>query len=461
MTFPRIGRKVRFHDLQRVDRPDIDAMSDLAAETTSDALAGIIGDIEPDATGGSAPRRYTAQNGLASPLDYSAAGKIVTFGVMRVGWLVEETPAPYATLATYDPADPGATPSLDFSGYDGLTPFVWARRVVADTETAPRRFWNEAGSNEETRAETTRTRASVQLGISLPTAPDDPPKGTGWARIARALTVPVSGDVELEPRHLFDRYDATFEGDTAVGQRAKYYAENRTSPGVGLNDAMTAIFATLSKIRDGRWVFDPETFKIDASMPVDLQGWRDLLDDPTAVGLAQLEDAAALRADVWAAIRGNLATQPQVLATYNAYKLGESGEGFVKNDPYCGLQVTTEGVSGARTWNFEIASVIRQIYDNQITVANHRIYGVRAVPFHTGNWVANNRGRVADIQVYRDAAYTVIADLPSIIDGGFGTNALYAKVRFRKVTIDDDTLAGAIEEPDYGFYFEVIGTPIF
>lgn len=314
MTFPRIGRKVRFHPLQRVDLPDIDAMGDLPGEAVSSALAGLVGDIEPEATGGSASRRYTAQNGLLSALAYQATGQVVTFGPMRFGWLVDTTPA-HATIEDYDPNDPGSTASLNFGLHEGQTPFVWARRLTSDTDTASRRFWDDATTVEVTRAETTRTKVSIQLGLSLPGNVDNPPKGTGWVRIARALTVPESGDVVLEPRHAFDRYDAHAEADTAIGKRAKYYADGRETFGAGFNDAFSAIFATLSKLRDGRWQFDPDTFKTDGAMPVDLQGWRDLLDDPDAIGLAQLEDNAGLADNISRFFAGYTAGRDGVLAT--------------------------------------------------------------------------------------------------------------------------------------------------
>jgi hypothetical protein len=304
------GNKVVWGSLERVDYEDMVAMADLplrAVAAQSGALVGNLGDHSSD--GGFATPGTTRRNGLMSKLTYDTSDWTqVTFSPFTAGFALEssageddEGAVNWLATFVYDLSTAfggsGSTPSLDFSGHAGQTPYVWARRVQLPADAGNRREWDDENDQEILSSMNTRTRERVDLGLSNYGAPEEPPDAdpdNSWVKIARASSVAVDA-VVLEPRYLLDKYDAVMEASAAnvlYGKGAKFYAVNRsTSDGPGLAEVVTATFATLAKIFDGRWEIDPETFTITGGLVSDLVAWYANLSNGAFRGLSQLDDA--------------------------------------------------------------------------------------------------------------------------------------------------------------------------
>lgn len=479
MTTPaRFGKKVLFYPLERVDLPDLDAVGVLPIETLSRVAMSLRGDIDATATG-DGNLRFTAQNGLLSALNYSAVGPVVTFGPMRLGRAVE-APEGHVAIEYYDPADPNTTAGLDFSDYEGLSPFVWARFAPYAGDEASRRFWVEASTSEDEAIVATRQKPAVVLGLSLLTSPfypEIPPKGTGWFRIARAKVVPGGGgDVELEPRFMFDRYDPLLEESSstvAVGKRAKFYAEDRASAKPGLEEITTAVFAALSKITDGRWKFDPETFLLDGAagdLLGDLKGWRDLFAETNIVGLEQLNGLSNLPDNIIRILAGRTASRSQILGKvlfdgsvdpafsltyenthlqlsatrYTSGPTDHGGDGvwwYVEAAAFTHLH-PTPGEWDSRPEDVVTANVWQNVVITNVTVQpRHPVVGVWTAD---NTWAALADSRIADLSVNMGLPIEVTPVTP-----------LKVKVRFRSTANNFPVLT-----PEDGWVMTFWGHPV-
>lgn len=322
------GNKVVWNALERVDMADIVAMGDLplrAVASMGGALVGSPGE-------GHVAYTTSSQNGLLSKLTYDGADPTaVTIGTFMACYVLEADAGPdgegavrWLSTFTYDLTTALgatlATQSLDFSAHDGGIPYVWARRVQIESDEEFRRRWNDVDNKEETASMVTRTREYVELGLSEPGVPEQPPDPDfAWVKIARATSVNLSGVVVLEPRYAFDRFDAVTEADATsieYGKGAKFYAKSRTSDGPGLTEIVTAAFATLAKIMDGRWVIDPDTFTVSSGLLSDLVAWYDNLDDDAYRGLKQVHAALDATAAYAVAVNDRLVTVETVVPLY-------------------------------------------------------------------------------------------------------------------------------------------------
>lgn len=309
------GGKVLWHSLERVDIDDLDATELLPLQAVADSNAGLVG------------ARETSQHGLLSALEYDGSVPTeVTLGAFKFVTLTQvngaEAKEPgVAAVATYERVSANGitynTPSLDFTGYTGTFPYVWAQRSQVEADELSRVFWDDEGEDEYTDPVNTRIIDVVTLALSpTPGTPETPPDGDGWVKIARASS--VASSVVLEPRYVFDRPDGFFEvikgttnDYTEVAKGVKFYPEVRESRGPGMLEVVTAAFATLAKIMDGRWQVSESDFTlVEGSMADGLRAWWENLEDETFRGLLQHDQEI----DTLEASVASLEASPFVLA---------------------------------------------------------------------------------------------------------------------------------------------------
>lgn len=457
---------------QRVDKKDLVDMQDLPLEALQRALGGLLGK-----TSGAVTKVEGTFDSITQTL---TLGPCVLYwgndGIL--GKDLVDTPL-RGGVVIHDPDRPAqnGNSTVDLTGF--TTGRLFFRRRTADADYDNRAFYPSPGSGEQVATTATRLREWVEFAVTTTTDSITYNSTEGWYHFAnfqnyttfvRILTITPFGERDNQ---------VSGSRDGTVGQLwASDPAIQELSPTpveFDLANLLHTITMKLLLLEDSQVTVNVPEHKVTAN-PNSTRFWRDieragpdayrgirqLSADITDVeaDIAQLQtDTSNLRTDIFDAIRANLAAQAQILATCNVYQVGELGEGTTITQPFVGLSVSTEDVVPRRTWKFHIScSGTRLVYNGQITVSPHQILAVRAVPFHTEVWSATNRGRVADVQVYTDAGCTTIANLPVTVPQG---GSLYAKVRFRKVTVDDNALVNTIEEPDYGFYVEVIGRPVF
>lgn len=286
------GERVKWSNLQRVELPDMDAVSTMQQSN----LARLEGALLDNYNVNSVPR-----GGLLSRLNYNGTNPAaVTFGAMTIAYVPDGPTADDAgqgqvfkydrTLAwqiTY------STASLNFSGVGGNKPFVWARRIEVDADDATRRFWDELTELEYTTMAATRVREVVELALSPSGSDNSPPSVGTWVRIARLES--VGSEVVLSPRHDFDGHDAVYETDAttrANGSGVRFYPgepEVDVSRHPTLPELARYMIATLCKIHDGRRLFNPNGRLANASV-ANLRSWRHGWLDDTFRGLKQLQD---------------------------------------------------------------------------------------------------------------------------------------------------------------------------
>jgi len=305
MTVTKTGGKVLWHELERADLGDIDAIGDLAAKAVADSTSVIVGADSNTST-------FTVNNqgrfGLCSRLVYDGTTPgAVTFEPFKFMTVTrtannEGHSIGYVSVCEYERVSlvgqARSTPSLNFGAHVGRRPYVWARRRQDPLGETPanRRFWDELTTAEVTDSVNTRIADYVELALSPVGADTTPPTSSSdWVVIARAQE--VSGfSVFLEPRFFLDLPDETFESsDTnlADGRALKFYAEDRGGT-PSIPEAFTALFAALSKVRDGRWPISGGTFRLsddlDPLLATEYTGWNSDLSDTTFQGLVQITE---------------------------------------------------------------------------------------------------------------------------------------------------------------------------
>lgn len=471
MALTPAGNKVIWNEFERVELDDMVAAGDLPLR----ALAQSLGILRGKAGDHGAPFDSTGQNGLMSRLIYDGSDSTnVTFSTFQVGFCDEsngpddEGRTQWFALFSYDLTTSfqvgRSTASLDFTGYDGLQPFVWAHRYVAEADYEPRREWDEVSELEEGVNLNTRSREYVRLGLSDISDPHKPPSAKGdWVKIARAISVSVPGSVVLAPRYGLSKYDAVYEASAtslANGVAAKYWDSDRNTDGPGLADAITTIFAVLSKLRDGRWQFNPDTYNLADASVAGLRGWAHQVDDPTAVGLTQLEELQNLPDNVTRILRGR-----DTRGGYLGRVTCSAGGAFTYDNKYIQIVASgpfntdgTAGTSGA--WYLvEVNMGLIFLSPSEFTLGEVgdpilpytydtvRIQSVVVTPFHDSNaWAVEDKwadaavGRVIDIAPQHLPPYTI------------GPGGEYkVKVRFRRPS------TGLAIAPDNGWCMTFFG----
>jgi|GEM_PF-4585872 len=479
MAMTPTGNKVVWGEFERVELEDMVAAADLPLRAIAQSLGILRGKAGPHG----APYDSTGQNGLMSRLEYDGADSTnVTFSAFAMGFCDEgigpnaEGRTQWFALCNYDLTTASqvgrSTASLDFTGYNGLMPYVWAHRRQIEADDAARREWDEVDEAEVAVLLKTRTREYVQLGLSDVADPHKPPSAKGkWVKIARAISVTVPGEVVLAPRFALSKYDSVYEasaGSLANGVEAKYWNADRADDGPGLADAFTAIFAMLSKLRDGRWQFNADTFNLADASVAGLKGWATQASDPLAIGIEQLTPLQNLPDNIDRLLRsrdnkamylgrvecsaGGAFTYDnqhvQIVATgpYNA------AGGLGTTDPWYLVELGVEITIMPATWTADFAeaedTVVGYTYDRV------RIQGYTVTPYHDS--LAWNV----------DAAWAEAGQVGRVVDSApevpppflvSGSGKFRVKVRFRRPS------TGLAIAPDKGwsmmFFGEIVPAP--
>lgn len=472
--FTPLGNRVVWSSFERVELEDMIDAGDLPLRAAAQAL----GVLRGTAGNHGAPYSSTGQNGLMSRLVYDGSDATdVTFSYFSLGFCIEgdgpdnEGKIQWFSLCNYDLTAPfqvgRSTPSLDFTGYAGLLPYVWARRVQIEADPETRREWDEVGEVEDPVLLNTRTREYVVLGLSNATNMHQPPTADpGWVKIARATSVSVPGAVVLAPRYGLSKYDSVYEATAttiANGLAAKYWNADRATDGPGLADAFTVIFAALSKLRDGRWQFNADTFNLADANVADLKGWAEGVADPAAIGIEQLKTLSVLAGN-----GGNLDRLWQARDKLGGYlgSINCSSAGVFTYDNAVADMVATGPFTDGGTvgpWYLITifaplrfmppSSLYSQLGSDAVTPYTYdrfKVYSYTFTPFHDALvWAAESTwaeaspesaGRTVDSRPH--------APLPFVC---VGTTTLRIKVRFRKGTDGD------AEIPSGGWCFTLFG----
>lgn len=209
-------KKVVLHPLERLDIVDADALQDLAHAAVFDVAQGLAG--SPSAAGLSRPWSSATVNnttGLIAFSDFSmflrevdGEGNSVSLPMVYAKFkssLAGNGTCSFAATKTLVQAyynTNGALPpvpgdeSFDISTHGQYYPYIYARPVVAETDSASRRFWSAADADEITQSVATRTGTTFQFTIvDSSSVPDAPASGYAWTRIGGINQWTVSADV--------------------------------------------------------------------------------------------------------------------------------------------------------------------------------------------------------------------------------------------------------------------------
>lgn len=187
-------RKVKWHENERVDIPDAEAIHDLADESQRALLAALV---------------HAASENAA----------VVVYGLTLAvveGNNTQITVAPGAAICTEELADgttqhgqlmesPPQAWLLDFSGLPHATYNVWVRFQYLTGETQNRAQWHPELAPERERVELLETRFIADWSV---TADEDTPiVGEGWFKVGE-----VDWDGSITPANLRDTRTLLFEG---------------------------------------------------------------------------------------------------------------------------------------------------------------------------------------------------------------------------------------------------------
>lgn len=214
------GDRVRTIANERVDQVDFDGLQHLVYGYISEALGAIMGEGAGCLT---SPTLTYSNNGTnwfvhVGPfqLYYSfqsrtSSGALLEDTNDRTSGGAAKVKALRGAVLTHDPAEPGQTSTLDVTSWVsaaqtqwdfgtgafttvpplGVMPFLWARPVLVDADSGPRRKWDVATSQEVPITISTRRRVRIEFEVSVtePTVPDSDldgvPDEAPWVKIGR------------------------------------------------------------------------------------------------------------------------------------------------------------------------------------------------------------------------------------------------------------------------------------
>lgn len=254
--------KVKIDQLERIDRPDLEALQGLGYEHTRRAIGELLGAPQLDSdtgAGGLLSVPVLTYNDTLHTLSFSAFSYLeITRGPeLSAG----RTSAPEARLVRFLPsATEHPTHPLDISAHRtaGTQYSVSARRVSVATDTATRRRWDSALRAEVSYSPATRYRERVELvaHLATETPADDPAQE---ARFVRLFDYQVIGS-QISMSRLYTALDsanteALSEGisegrlSTRLSALAKL-SDSTKSTTLGLISHLAEIRAALFKIID-------------------------------------------------------------------------------------------------------------------------------------------------------------------------------------------------------------------
>jgi hypothetical protein len=195
-----VGDRVQLYDDERYDVVDADRVQTLLHDYL-ELLGAMFGVTQ----GGTLTLLLWDTTTLASipvPEGLFFTGALSGAGGLAVGKVVR-----------HDPTLPGQTSTINLSGQEPGTPYIWARRTEVDSDLESRRQWDGGAGDEVTFTPNTKKVERVVFGVGG-TTPDG---NSGWFKIARVVAWAASKPA-IQNLHPFDwAWDGINGSNATVG----------------------------------------------------------------------------------------------------------------------------------------------------------------------------------------------------------------------------------------------------
>lgn len=262
---------------QRLDKVDVEAISDLIEESMMRMWAGIMG----------------PSSGLLSDVSFSWSSPNLTIGACRLGYCAIDGDVSDGGIVRHDP-DITGTSSLNLTAYIGSTCWLFFKRLDKESDEENRAYWDGLAQEKKVGLANTRMReyAGFAVSATLEDADSSHPSQQGYHPFAY-IGGWVTGDPAVTKIHYFEagQYNGLANsllfqrGGTVPASIAEASINERgyeTFAPRGVAQLARAILARLCTYMDSTWVLGTN-FNITTAGSV---GWNTT---PTR-GLKQIND---------------------------------------------------------------------------------------------------------------------------------------------------------------------------